>query len=274
MQFVTYNIQYGLGRDGRYDLDRIADAVDGADVIALQEVERYWPRSGMVDQVNRLSKRLPEYWVSYGPNLDLFSPAGFPGESRSRRRQFGNVMLSRTPILSSRNIALPRIAGPEQTMQRGALEAIVISPRGRSLRVYSTHLTYLSPAARRLQIDTIFTEHANAIEQGGPWAGAHPSTAGWMIDADPEMPKSAVILGDMNFTLGEAEHRALFTDPSHPFVDAWDAVNCGDTTPTHAAGHIDHGWITADLADAVCAARVDTIADGSDHQPVWFSLDV
>ena len=38
MQFVTYNIQYGLGEDGRYDLDRIAAAVEDADVIALQEV--------------------------------------------------------------------------------------------------------------------------------------------------------------------------------------------------------------------------------------------
>ncbi len=26
MKFVTYNIQYGLGADGRYDLDRIAAA--------------------------------------------------------------------------------------------------------------------------------------------------------------------------------------------------------------------------------------------------------
>jgi endonuclease/exonuclease/phosphatase family metal-dependent hydrolase len=41
MQFVSYNIQYGTGRDKQVDLARIADAVRGADVIALQEVERY-----------------------------------------------------------------------------------------------------------------------------------------------------------------------------------------------------------------------------------------
>ena len=39
MMFVTYNIQYGLGRDGRYDLERTARVVEGADVIALQEVD-------------------------------------------------------------------------------------------------------------------------------------------------------------------------------------------------------------------------------------------
>ena len=61
MKFVTYNIQYGLGRDGRYDLDRTARAVEGADVIALQEVERFWKRSGDVDEVAGLAERLPDF---------------------------------------------------------------------------------------------------------------------------------------------------------------------------------------------------------------------
>ena len=34
MKFVTYNIQYGLGKDDRYDLARIAREVEAADVIA------------------------------------------------------------------------------------------------------------------------------------------------------------------------------------------------------------------------------------------------
>jgi len=49
VKLVTYNIQYGLGKDGRYDLARIADEVGNADIIALQEVERHWQRSGTVD---------------------------------------------------------------------------------------------------------------------------------------------------------------------------------------------------------------------------------
>ena len=51
MKIVTYNIQFGCGRDGKVDLDRIIEAVRDADVIALQEVDRYWPRSGDIDQV-------------------------------------------------------------------------------------------------------------------------------------------------------------------------------------------------------------------------------
>ncbi|TIX17052.1 MAG: EEP domain-containing protein, partial [Mesorhizobium sp.] len=45
MKLVTYNIQYGIGLDDRYDVSRIADAVRGADVIALQEVTRNNPRN-------------------------------------------------------------------------------------------------------------------------------------------------------------------------------------------------------------------------------------
>jgi endonuclease/exonuclease/phosphatase family metal-dependent hydrolase len=36
MKIVTDNFQFGLGTDGRFDLQRVADA----DIIALQEVER------------------------------------------------------------------------------------------------------------------------------------------------------------------------------------------------------------------------------------------
>jgi len=42
MKIVTYNIQWGRGRDGEIDLDRIARTKQGADIIALQEVERHW----------------------------------------------------------------------------------------------------------------------------------------------------------------------------------------------------------------------------------------
>ena len=36
MRFASYNIQYGKGKDGKFDLARICAALEGADVIALQ----------------------------------------------------------------------------------------------------------------------------------------------------------------------------------------------------------------------------------------------
>ena len=98
MRFVTYNIQYGKGRDGRFDLRRIADAVREADVIALQEVERYWIRSGLVDQAAELAALLSDHHWVYGPGLDMDASVRDPaGRPVSRRRQFGNMLLARGP---------------------------------------------------------------------------------------------------------------------------------------------------------------------------------
>ncbi len=69
MKIVTYNIQFGSGKDGRIDLGRIAQTVDGADVIALQEVDRNWRRSGMTDQVAELTALLNGYHWVYGRHI-------------------------------------------------------------------------------------------------------------------------------------------------------------------------------------------------------------
>ena len=46
IKIVTYNTQFGQGRDGKVDISCGVDAVRGADVIALQEVDRFWARLG------------------------------------------------------------------------------------------------------------------------------------------------------------------------------------------------------------------------------------
>jgi len=61
MKLVSYNIQYGKGKDGRFDLGRIAAVLQDADVIALQEVERHWPRSGDQDQPAEIARLLVDY---------------------------------------------------------------------------------------------------------------------------------------------------------------------------------------------------------------------
>ncbi|TGR63713.1 EEP domain-containing protein, partial [Mesorhizobium sp. M2D.F.Ca.ET.223.01.1.1] len=71
MKIVTYNIQYGIGLDGRYDVGRIADAVRGADVIALQEVTRNNPRNGGRDMVAEICGALPDYFAAYGSNFEV-----------------------------------------------------------------------------------------------------------------------------------------------------------------------------------------------------------
>ena len=55
---ATYNIRHAEGMDGRVDLARIAHVIGilKADVIALQELDRGWERSGGVDQVVELER--------------------------------------------------------------------------------------------------------------------------------------------------------------------------------------------------------------------------
>jgi endonuclease/exonuclease/phosphatase family metal-dependent hydrolase len=54
MKVISDNIRFGLGSDHNIDLERIAKSVREAGIIGLQEVERFWDRSGMVDQLEVL----------------------------------------------------------------------------------------------------------------------------------------------------------------------------------------------------------------------------
>ena len=279
MRIVTYNIGYGMGPDGESTLDRVAEAVDGADIIALQEIERFWPRSGMVDQPRLLGKRLPGYWWVFGPNIDLHSAETFPGEQADRRRQFGNMLLAKRPILASRNIPLARCSHLPYSMQRGAVEGIV-NANGSTLRVYSTHLCYLSAETRLAQIAAIREAHEAAAREGGAWAGEHPDKAvGWIVGDEPLVPEEAVLLGDMNFLPGSAEYvEHVAPDATEPcgFVDGWRAIGRGDvegiTKPGH--GRIDYGLVSPSLVPRIRDAWVDHDATGSDHLPLWFDLDL
>ncbi|MGO7719026.1 endonuclease/exonuclease/phosphatase family protein, partial [Rhizobium johnstonii] len=62
MNFASYNIQYGFGLDGIYDLARIARSLEGADVIALQEVTRGFSRNGFADMAADIAAFFPDYF--------------------------------------------------------------------------------------------------------------------------------------------------------------------------------------------------------------------
>ena len=96
MHLASYNIQYSLGQDDRYDMARCLSAVRDADVICLQEVERNWQRSGMVDQPALIQELLPDRYIAYGSPFDVdASRHDELGRLVNRRRQFGQMTLSR-----------------------------------------------------------------------------------------------------------------------------------------------------------------------------------
>ena len=289
MKIVTYNIQYGRGRDGRFDLDRIADAVSGADVIALQEVERFWSRSGGVDQPRLIARRFPGHYPAYGPGVDLHLAGAGPGEdSAGKRRQFGNMLLTRAPLLTVRHHLLPKYGslGP-MSLQRSALEG-VIAVRGGHLRLYSVHLTHLSAETRLPQVEALLKVHVDAVREGPPVSGGDLHEE-WTRDGmPPPVPREAILLGDFNMEPDSGEYERI-VGPTSPyggritnpegFVDAWveagHPIDAGATTEVRGRPvRLDYCFVSAGLRDRIRAVRVDTDAAGSDHQPVWMEIDL
>ena len=290
MKIVTYNIQYGRGKDERFDLGRIAQEIEGADLMALQEVERFWVRSGGVDQPRLIARHFPDHHWAYGPGVDLHPAAALPGEeSAGRRRQFGNMLLSRTPLLAIRHHLLPKYAslGPPMSLQRSALEA-VIAVRGGHVRVYSVHLTHLSAETRMPQVEALLGIHARAVTEGSSVSGSGLMEE-WTRDGmPPPMPRDGILLGDFNMQPDSQEYERVvgpmspyggrITNPEG-FVDAWveagHAVESGTTAEVKdSPARLDYCFVSAGLKDRIQTVRVDSDAVGSDHQPVWMEIDL
>ncbi|MGH7754233.1 MAG: endonuclease/exonuclease/phosphatase family protein, partial [Gemmatimonadales bacterium] len=120
---VSYNVHLGVNLDGQLDPEGIALSVEreDPDVVALQEVGRGWVIGGTMDLAEWLSHRLMMPYV-YAPAAD---------------GQFGNVVLSRLPILRSKGVFLPLIDGVQR---RSYLLVEIDIGQGRSVTVIDAHL--------------------------------------------------------------------------------------------------------------------------------------
>ena len=286
MKCVSYNIQFGFGDDARFDLGRIVEAVRGADVIALQEVTRNSPMNEGRDLVADIRAMLPDYFAAYGPNLEADVGSHIrDGKAVDVRLQFGNMILSRKPILTSRNLLLPRTRSYDRVnLQRGALEAMIGTPFG-PVRFYSVHLDHRGPDERLRQIAFLMERAVGHALEGGAVTGI--SEMGF---PEPPVPEAYILMGDFNMLPGSPEYHAVAGTPDHEFgtplvarhaVDAGLLAN-GDETPTcvnledpeDASRHkrLDYCFVHPLLASRVKSLRVDTAARGSDHKPVWLEL--
>ncbi len=135
LTLASYNIHSGIGTDGRFDLQRIAEVVReiDADVVALQEVGDFRGVTAREDHPEDLARMLGMH-MAYGPNV-----------IRNGRR-YGNAVLSRLPILKTRNYDI----SVEQREPRGALRADLDLGDGQVLHVFNVHLG-LSTRERRRQ---------------------------------------------------------------------------------------------------------------------------
>jgi endonuclease/exonuclease/phosphatase family metal-dependent hydrolase len=274
MKLLSFNIQYGFGADGIYDLARSAAVIKGADIAALQEVDRHWSRSGHDDQPALLAAMLPQFHTAYGPAFDMDASIVEEGLVHNRRRQFGPMILSRWPILWTRLHLLPLwpMITPINT-QTGALEACIATPAG-PLRVLSVHLAHVGVEERLAQI-----AHLKA------WSGTDDEPArNWTEgQAPPPCPASILWMGDFNMEPGSAEYHALIgQSPYHPgaryeggLIDAVAAqVHTHDKliAGQRRLRQLDHIFASADLAPRLMRAWVDVDCGASDHLPLWVEM--
>ncbi len=287
MRLVSYNIQYCMGKDDTVDVGRIVAEVENADIIAMQEVDRFWSRSGMTDQVEEITRRLPDnYWV-YGPGIDLdASSHDGDGRLKNRRRQFGNLLLSKRPILASKNHLLPKMKFHQQlSLQRTMLDC-VIACQGGNVRVASIHLAHAAAPERIAQIERLRQLQRETGRDGGVLSGEHKN---WQEDnAFPLWPANSILLGDFNMTPEEPCYTAMVgpIDPKYGritetdgYLDAW-ILQGGDEEKGHTKfedtgnRRIDYAFISPALQDHLNTVWVDEQANGSDHQPLWLDIDL
>lgn len=285
MNIVSWNIQAGLGLDGKVDLHRIANiiytlpfkATGGPDVICLQEVSRHFAAltNGVAcDQVEQLRALFPDYHCIFRPAVDL---GPLNGGSNEERRQFGCVILSRFPVTQVFNHLLTQKGASGKRMQRHLLEVVVESSKG-PVRVATTHLEYYSQSCRLAQIEQMLSLHAEAYEPIDLSAVVKTNSP---YGALPR-PASAIFCGDFNFVPGSEEYQCMTADRTG-FKDAWFLLN-GENQEFHTCGFADtvqwpegphcrdFFFLTEDLAPLVTQTGVDTETRASDHQPIYLTI--
>jgi endonuclease/exonuclease/phosphatase family metal-dependent hydrolase len=278
VKLITWNIQFGKGADGRIDFPRIietARALGDADVFCFQEIAVNFPavdEGAGADQAGIIGRLLPGFTPLFRPAIDFEAPGG-------RRRYFGNMVLSRLPVLQVLPFLLPR--PPEagvRSMQRLALEAVVQASFG-PLRVVTTHLEYYSGAHRLAQVSALRTLHEEAARRAAA-PGATDASEG--LYRTVARPATALICGDFNFEPGWPDYKAMlapFPAGIPGFRDAWTVGHPGKPhAPTAGIYDVDQWpkgpncrdfvFLTDDLAHRLRRIEVDVKTPHSDHQPV------
>ena len=121
-------------------MDRVVESVRGADIIALQEVERFYGPPNKPSQPEQIASLLTDYYWVYDAAFDIDGSDHLEsGEVLNRRMQHGQMLLSRWPIFSKRYFPLPRLRVDHVfNMQMGVLEGLIKMPTG-NLRIYVVH---------------------------------------------------------------------------------------------------------------------------------------
>lgn len=277
MRIISWNVQAAKGVDGVVDVDRIAAVVEAfgdADVICLQEVldAEGSPDVAERNQVAALATRFPAHTPFFGSAIDRLDGSG--------RLRFGNLVLSRLPVLQYVLHKLPQPADPSaRHMPRQAIE-VIVEERDGPLRIATTHLDYFSAIMRQAQVRYLSDYHAESRARA-----EHPSPAAGEKQFAP-LPETlrSVYCGDFNLPIDSDDYRTLNTpDDVAGLIDCWPlahpgkphAPTCGvfDHVQWSEGPHCrDYFFVSNELAARVSDVSVDVDTAASDHQPIGLTL--
>jgi endonuclease/exonuclease/phosphatase family metal-dependent hydrolase len=233
VRLATWNIHNGIPADGGpvdTTLLRTSAASLGADVLALQEVDRGQPRSGLADQAVEVAEEVGAVAWRYVPTLVGTPPqrwrSAVPEDEEHAAPAYGVALLSQHPVRSWHVLRMApgplrvRVERGSSTWWAGdeprvAVAAVLQTPHG-AMTVVSTHLSFLpGPNVRQLR-----------------------RLVRW-VDA---LPAPRVVLGDLNLPgavvarLSGLEMLARApTHPAHaPRLQLDHALGHGDLPPARA----------------------------------------
>jgi endonuclease/exonuclease/phosphatase family metal-dependent hydrolase len=240
LEIITWNIQRGQ----EYDLIMPALRSLDADVLLLQEVDRYCRRTGYRDIAQELAEALAMNWVWAGEFQEI-------GEGRSGRPALtGQAILSRFPIEDAEVLrfeAQDRWRWSINPLQPRRGGRMALKARIAGMMVYNTHIES-GPKLdlKRRQIEEIIEDHSRGEAAGLP-----------------------VIIGG-DFNNGPQLHASMFEElNSANFVDALGVTTNRGATSLGQQHPID--WIfVRNIASE--GGRVVPTAHASDHFPVIAAL--
>jgi endonuclease/exonuclease/phosphatase family metal-dependent hydrolase len=289
VKFATYNIQYGVGQDSCYDLSRIVDTLKEQDIICLQEATTNWRVCENDNQPEVLAAELNLY-MAYAPGFEVdCGSKDDRGIITNMRRRFGNMVLSRWPILYSRTHSLPRPATeisadfyPFVDLPRVALEA-VININGNFVRFISVHLSHLPGEQRIAQINTLKALATTLPSEMHLWDDDPQLSVYTDGMKAPFIPQATLIAGDFNFEADSDDYAEMMKPlkgTSDALIDAWlsskkrlsDESTCLEYDGQFS--RLDYLFMTPDLQGCVMTANSDQKNLSSDHFPLFFELDL
>ena len=236
LRVLCYNLHYGQGTDGRYDIPRLAAVIRDAkpDLVALQEVDVGVARSSRIHEAKELAK-LTNMAVRFGPTQHY------------QGGLYGNAVLSKLPIEDVHIQPLPYSDSDETrtTYPRGAIAVKVRLANGKLIQFISTHFQH------NVEADRVAEAHAICDHFAGP----------------ESLP--SILAGDMNAT-PDSEPIAILTEHwnhsgSAPFSPTAPAGN--------PRSRIDYIFYQPRTGLTLTGSEVIDEPTASDHRPVLAVFD-